>query len=79
MEEKNDNNKNIKKPILNQQIINNNLNQLGDLFFEITSSMQNMQNICKNITEEMNNLENIYCKIKELDEEKDIINQNNHI
>ena len=76
MEEKNDNNKNIKKPILNQQIINNNLNQLGDLFFEITSSMQNMQNICKNITEEMNNLENIYCKIKELDEENDIINQN---
>lgn len=78
MEEKNDS-KNIKKPILNQQIINNNLNQLGDLFFEITSSMQNMQNICKNITEEMNNLENIYCKIKELDEENDIINQNNHI
>ena len=78
MEEKNDS-KNIKKPILNQQIINNNLNQLGDLFFEITSSMQNMQNICKNIQDEMNNLENIYCKIKELDEEKDIINQNNHI
>ena len=74
MEEKNY--KNIKKPILNQQIINNNLNQLGDLFFEITSSMQNMQNICKNITEEMNNLENIYCKIKELDEENDIIKQN---
>jgi hypothetical protein len=78
MEEKNDS-KNIKKPILNQQIINNNLNQLGDLFFEITSSMQNMQNICKNIQDEMNNLENIYCKIKELDEENDIINQNNHI
>ena len=76
MEEKNDNNKNIKKPILNQQIINNNLNQLGDLFFEITSSMQNMQNICKNITEEMNNLQNVYSKIKELDEENDIINQN---
>ena len=38
--------------------------------------MQNMQNICKNITEEMNNLENIYCKIKELDEENDIIKQN---
>ena len=78
MEEKNDS-KNNKKPILNQQIINNNLNQLGDLFFEITSSMQNMQNICKNIQDEMNNLENIYCKIKELDEENDIINQNNHI
>ena len=78
MEEKNDS-KNIKKPILNQQIINNNLNQLGDLFFEITSSMQNMQNICKNIQDEMNNLENIYCKIKKLDEENDIINQNNHI
>ena len=76
MEEKNDNNKNIKKPILNQQIINNNLNQLGDLFFEITSSMQNMQNICKNITEEMDNLQNVYSKIKELDEENDIINQN---
>ena len=75
MEEKNDS-KNIKKPILNQQIINNNLNQLGDLFFEITSSMQNMQNICKNIQDEMNNLENIYCKIKELDEENDIIKQN---
>ncbi len=74
MEEKND--KNIKKPILNQQIINNNLNQLGDLFFEITSSMQNMQNICKNITEEMNNLQNVYSKIKELDEENDIIKQN---
>ena len=74
MEEKND--KNIKKPILNQQIINNNLNQLGDLFFEITSSMQNMQNICKNITEEMDNLQNVYSKIKELDEENDIINQN---
>ena len=78
MEEKNDS-KNIKKPILNQQIINNNLNQLGDLFFEITSSMQKLQNICKNIQDEMNNLENIYCKIKELDEENDIINQNNHI
>ena len=72
MEEKNkeisiNENKKALKPKLNQEIINNNLNKLGSLFLEVTTSMKNMQNISKQIQDEMNNLQEVYNKINELD------------
>ena len=72
MEEKNqeisiNENKKAFKPKLNQEIINNNLNKLGGLFLEVTTSMKNMQNISKQIQDEMNNLQEVYNKINELD------------
>lgn len=72
MEEKNkeisiNENKKALKPKLNQEIINNNLNNLGSLFLEVTTSMKNMQNISKQIQDEMNNLQEVYNKINELD------------
>ena len=72
MEEKNqeisiNENKKALKPKLNQEIINNNLNKLGGLFLEVTTSMKNMQNISKQIQDEMNNLQEVYNKINELD------------
>ena len=72
MEEKNqeisiNENKKAFKPKLNQEIINNNLNKLGSLFLEVTTSMKNMQNISKQIQDEMNNLQEVYNKINELD------------
>ncbi len=72
MEEKNqeisiNENKKSLKPKLNQEIITNNLNKLGGLFLEVTTSMKNMQNISKQIQDEMNNLQEVYNKINELD------------
>ena len=72
MEEKNqeisiNENKKAFKPKLIQEIINNNLNNLGSLFLEVTTSMKNMQNISKQIQDEMNNLQEVYNKINELD------------
>ena len=72
MEEKNqeisiNENKKALKPKLNQEIINNNLNKLGSLFLEVTTSMKNMQNISKQIQDEMNNIQEVYNKINELD------------